>query len=39
VQRLLRGIFAAENYSTILLCYKKPSGRMIEIFRKTEGLN
>lgn len=30
MQRLLRGIFAAENYSTILLCYKKPSGRMIE---------
>ena len=23
MQRLLRGIFAAENYSTILLCYKK----------------
>lgn len=34
MQRLLRGIFAAENYSTILLCYKKPSGRMIGDFKK-----
>ena len=35
----LGSAFAAENFSSILLCYKKPSGRMIEIFRKTEGLN